>query len=117
MVKTLIFAQGQTREGMKWKLTEVDNNAPVDLTDSTINILVFDANDRVTVIIGNPDNPKAAEILLPATLGEAQYIFVSPETDRAGTYEVELNPINFSDGSVGILDDMRIVIKPVGVGT
>lgn len=110
MVQTLIFAQGQTREGMKWTIIDTKINRPVDLTGSTVNLLVFDAVDRSTVIVQN-----TADLLIPETNGQCQYFFGTGESDRVGTYEVELNPINFADGSVGILDDMQIVIKAVGV--
>ncbi len=109
MVQTLIYAQGQTREGMKWTVTDTKTNKPVDFTGATVNVLVFDAIDRSTVIIED-----TAELLIPKTNGQCQYFFKSGESDRAGRYEVELNPLEFAGGEVGILDDMQIVIKPVG---
>ena len=116
MVQTLIFAAGQTREGMKWKITDAKTNGPADLTDATIALIIYDAVDRTTVIV-NKSTPDV-ETLLPATLGEAQYFFAdAAESGRVGRYEVELNPIDFADSSIGILTDMNIVLKQVGPGS
>lgn len=112
MVQTLIFAKGQTREGMKWTIIDTKTNKPVDLTGATVNIIAFDAADRTTIIIQN-----TAELLIPETNGQCQYFFGSGESDRAGTYEIELNPIDFASGDVGILDEMQIILKAVGPGS
>lgn len=112
MVKTLIFAKGQTREGMKWSVIDTATNKAVNFTGAIVHVIVYDAVDRTTIIIDED-----CEILLPKTLGQCRYIPVAGDMDRVGTYEVELNPIEFSDGSVGILDKMQIVVKDVGPGS
>lgn len=103
--KTLTFIEGNTHEGMKWTIVDEERGFPINITGSTINVLVQSVNGTDTII------NRIATIIDP-TLGTCKLVPISGEMDDPGNYKVQLH-IVFADTTEVYVQNMFITIVSV----
>ena len=100
--KTLTFIEGNTHEGMKWTIVDEERGFPIDITGSTINVLIQGIDGTNTII------DRVATIIDPA-LGTCKLVPVAGEMDTPGNYKVQLY-IVFTDTTEVYVQNMFITI-------
>jgi hypothetical protein len=88
---------------MKWTIIDKATRLPIDLTGSTIAVLVQSIDETTTIINRNAT-------IIDATAGTCKLVPQTGEMDTAGDYAVQLT-ITFSDGTIGYIGDMFLIVK------
>ena len=100
--KTLTFIEGNTHEGMKWTIVDEERGFPIDITSSTINVLIQSVDGSTTII------SRVATIIDPL-IGTCKLIPITGEMDTPGNYKVQLH-IVFADTTEVYIQNMFITI-------
>ncbi len=103
--ETLFFIQGNTHEGMKWNIVDEARGFPIDITGTTITVLVQSVDTSTTII-------NRLATIITATDGTCKLVPVATEMDIPGNYKVQLH-ILFTDATEIFIQNMFITIISV----
>ena len=105
--QTLIYARGNTREGMFWAFIDDFNNLPLNLSGATMDFVVYDPLTSDVII------SESGEVLLPPGAGQVRYVVQPGDMETLGNFNVDVKLV-FGDDTVGFVREMTIVITKTG---